>query len=78
MPTLDSVKAVVPSADTIAGRVIAYHNGKHYDLGEYVGEGVVVLSKDGEAIMATSVPVTAPKKASGKHSAKLNLDDVDL
>ena len=52
MASLKAVQKRVPGADTVAGRVIAFVNGKHYDLGEYVGEGAVVLSKDGEKLMA--------------------------
>jgi hypothetical protein len=59
MASLKAVQKRVPGADTVAGRVIAFVNGKHYDLGEYVGEGAVVLSKDGEKLMA---PKPLPQK----------------
>lgn len=63
MALLKEVQAKVPSATTIAGRVIAFHEGRHLDLGEYAGDGVVRLSTDGEAIMK---PVDEqPKQALG-------------
>ena len=75
MPQLKDVQKKIPSADTVAGRVIAYHEGKHYDLGAYVGDGVVLLSPDGEKLMAP------PKKEVKKPKADLadvNFDDLSL
>lgn len=66
MAKLKDVQAKIPSADTVAGRVIAFHEGKHYDLGAYVGDGVVQLSPEGEALMrpADVEPKRATRKAS--------------
>lgn len=57
MASLKAIKKRVPSADSIAGRVIAYVDGKHVDMGQYVGEGSVVLSQAGEKLMAPPKPV---------------------
>jgi hypothetical protein len=75
MPQLTDVQKKIPSAHTIAGRVIAYHNGKHYDLGQYMGEGLVMLSTDGEQLMAP------PKEAGIKRGVKkvdTILDDLEV
>ena len=76
MPQLKDIQKRIPSADTVAGRVIAYHEGKHYDLGEYVGDGIVMLSRDGEKLMTPE-----PKKSEVKKPAKgldITLDDLEL
>ena len=52
MASLKAIQRKIPGADSVAGRVIAFHQGKHYDLGQYVGEGSVILSQDGERLMA--------------------------
>lgn len=52
MALLKDVQVMIPSADAVVGRVVAFHNGKHVDLGEYVGEGVVSLSPAGTAALA--------------------------
>ena len=67
MALLKDVKARIPSADTVAGRVIAHHEGKHVILGTYVGDGVVQLSKDGERLMT---PVEEAKAAPSKKAPK--------
>lgn len=56
MPQLKDVQKKIPTAFVSTGRVIAFHNGKHYELGKYAGEGVVLLSPDGEKLLS-------PKKA---------------
>lgn len=56
MPQLKEIQKKFPSAFSSTGRVIAFHNGKHYELGRLVGEGVVVLSPEGEKLLS-------PKKA---------------
>lgn len=70
MPSLKDLQKVVPNAETVAGRVIAFHKGKHLDLGQYVGDGAVVLSKDGEEAMAQQ-PVE--KKPARKVAPNLNI-----
>lgn len=77
MASLKSIQAVLPTAATIAGRVIAYHKGKHIDLGQYVDVDTVVLSSAGEACMAGESP-WPEKKPATKKPAKLGLDAVDL
>lgn len=73
MPHLKDVRKVVPNAETVAGRVIAYHKGEHVDLGAYVGDGMVVLSKDGEKLLAP------PKKEVKKPKFDdTTIDDLDL
>lgn len=71
MPQLKEIQKKVPTADVVAGRVIAFHEGKHYDLGEYMGEGVVVLSHEGEKLLT-------PKKAKQKPAEfkGVGLDDL--
>ena len=65
---LKDVQAKIPSADSVAGRVVAFHEGKHYDLGQYVGDGVVKLSPEGEALLhEPDVPeVQAPAPRRGR------------
>lgn len=84
MPQLDVIRKRVPSADTCVGRVIAFHNNKHYDLGAYVGEGQVVLSDEGkklfealdEAAKVAKKPLKVPdSKAESKEDG---LDKVEL
>jgi hypothetical protein len=72
---LKALQKKIPTADTLAGRVIAFHEGKHYDLGEYVGDGLVVLSRDAEKLLSPAKPVEL------KHKVKLDdttIDDLDL
>jgi hypothetical protein len=52
MASLKAIQKRVPSATTMVGRVIAFVDGKHYDMGQYVGDGSVILSKEGEKLMA--------------------------
>lgn len=74
MPQLKDVQKKVPGAHTLAGRVIAFYKGKHYDLGHYVGDGVVLLSTDGEKLMKP-----AKAKAEEKSAAKgLDLDNLEV
>ena len=61
MPAIKDVQARYPNADSVGGRIIAYINGKHYDLGENVGEGLMILSPDGERLMAPE-PVAVEEK----------------
>ena len=71
MPQLKELQKKIPSADAVAGRVIAFHEGKHYDLGQYMGEGVVVLSPEG-------VKLLSPKKAQQKPAEFKGVDLDDL
>jgi hypothetical protein len=48
---LKSIQKLLPEADVVAGSVIVYHNMRHFDLGKYVGEGSVILSPEGEALV---------------------------
>lgn len=41
-----------PDASTVVGRIVVYRDGKHLELGTYVGDNAVVLSADGERLMA--------------------------
>lgn len=59
MATLTNIRNQIPSTETVAGRVVAFHGGKHVDLGEYVGDDAVALSHAGEKILAE---VSAPKE----------------
>ena len=76
MPTLKQVQAKIPSADTVAGRVLAYHNGKHYDIGEYVGDGAVHLNKTGEELL--NPPAEEAKVAPVKAKKGLDLDKLEV
>lgn len=83
MPSLKDVQKVVPSAETVAGRVIAHHNGKHLDLGAYVGDGAVVLSKEGEEVMSSAPKAEKKSKVAPNINSKpaaggLNLSDLDV
>ena len=69
MPQLKDVQKKIPGAFISTGRVIAYHRGKHYELGKYVGEGVVVLSPEGEKLLS-------PKKAKPVDIKGVGLDDL--
>lgn len=74
MAQLKEVQKKVPSADVVAGRVIAYHKGKHYDLGEYVGDGLVSLSKEGQDLM---VPLKR-KATEQPKDLEITIGDLDL
>ena len=52
MASLVAVQQKIPTAEVVGGKVQAFHEGKHWHLGDYVGDGAVVLSKDGERFMA--------------------------
>lgn len=73
---LKALQKKIPTADTVAGRVIAFHEGKHYDLGEYVGDGLVILSRDGEKLMAP--PKATEVKKSKADITDVNFDDLSL
>lgn len=60
---LKDIKAKFPGVDAVVGRVVAFVNGKHVDLGAYVGDGVVQLSPEGAALMAPAAEEEAPKRA---------------
>lgn len=62
---LKALQKKVPEAEVVGGRVIAFVGMKHYDLGQYVGEGTVILSQEGEAFLAPSdeEPKPAPRRA---------------
>jgi hypothetical protein len=74
---LKALQKKIPSADAVAGRIIAFHEGKHYDLGEYVGDGLVILSRDAEQLLAPPVKVELKNKPkSDLHD--VNFDDLSL
>lgn len=68
MASLNSIRKVAPGAETVAGRVIAFHQGKHVDLGQYVGDGQVILSPAGEALLAP--PEDKPVEKSKRRMAE--------
>lgn len=70
MALLKDLQKVAPGADTVAGRVVVFHNGKHLDLGQYVGDGSVVLSQEGEELL--SPPVKSEIKPGRKQAPNLN------
>lgn len=82
MPSLTQLRKVVPGAESVAGRVVAYHNGKHVDLGQYVGDGMVILSSEGEALMAAEPPKKPARKVAVNENAKpaggLDLAGIDV
>lgn len=80
MASLKAVQKKVPGADTVAGRVIAHYQGKHVDLGQYVGDDAVVLSPEGESIMSPPVEVSVePKNKRGRAAVNENAKQgVDL
>jgi hypothetical protein len=67
MPSLKAIQKVIPSAETMVGRVVAYHEGKHVDLGEFVGDDAVALSRAGQELVAAA---SAPKAKKGKEVTK--------
>lgn len=78
MASLKALQKKVPGAEAVAGRVIAFYQGKHYDLGEYVGDGMVVLSQDGERLL-NPPPEELPQKKPGKGlSFDVSLDDLEM
>ena len=77
MASLKAIQEVLPNAASIAGRVVAYHKGKHIDLGQYVDVDTVVLSAAGEAYFAGETPAPVQKQAP-KKPTKLGIGDVDL
>lgn len=83
MASLAAIQKVFPEAATVAGRVILFHKGKHYDLGAYVGDGAVVLTKEGEELLFPPEQADKPvAKRAGKPAVQqkggLQLDDVEV
>lgn len=79
MAHLKDIQKKVPSACTVAGRVIAYESGKHYDLGAYLGDGAVQLSQEGEKLL--SPPPKPAEEKPAKAAAKgggLSLNDLEV
>ncbi len=72
---LDALRKKFPKADTVAGRVVALHKGVHVDLGQYVGDGVVMPSPAAEKLMAEDGP--AAKKPEAKKSEAKSEDKPD-
>lgn len=62
MPAIKDVQARYPNADSVGGRIICYYQGKHYDLGANIGDGMMSLSPDGERLMAPEPILEDPKK----------------
>jgi len=60
MPLLSDIQAKIPTADAVAGYCICYHDLKHYELGTYIGDGLVVLTSAGEALLASIDAAAAP------------------
>jgi hypothetical protein len=73
MAQLKELQKKVPTADVVAGRVIAYHKGKHIDLGEYVGDGLVSLTKEGQDLM-----VPLKKETESLKDLDVNIDDLAI
>lgn len=65
MASLSVVQQRIPTAEVVGGKVQAFHEGKHWHLGDYVGDGAVVLSKDGERFMAPPEDTPVEKKTLG-------------
>lgn len=84
MVSLKTIQKKFPGAYSIVGRVVVRYQNKHYDLGKYMGDGMVVLSKDGERLMAP--PKLEVKKPEGKGKVVdavkevggVDLDDLEL
>jgi hypothetical protein len=60
MPLLSDIQAKIPTADAVAGQCICYHELKHYTLGQYVGDGLVILDSAGEALLASIDAAAVP------------------
>lgn len=52
MPSLKAIREVIPSAEAMVGRVVAFHEGKHIDLGDYHGDDAVALNLRAEQLIA--------------------------
>jgi hypothetical protein len=82
MPSLTAVQKSIPSAHTSCGRVLAFHEGKHHDLGEYVGDDAVALNLKAEQLLAAieqakveaevEVAAAEPVKKKGKNEASVS------
>lgn len=70
MPSLKAVQVVVPSAFTAVGRVVAFHEGKHVDLGEFVGGDAVALNKLGDSLMEAAAKKVEDEKEAVAQEAK--------
>lgn len=79
---LKDLQAKIPGAASVAGRVIAFHEGKHRDLGAYVGDGVVKLSPEGEALMhepdVEPLAAQAPRRAKKASFPGVSVNDLDV
>jgi hypothetical protein len=71
MPQLKEIQKKFPAAFSSTGRVIVFHDGQHYELGKHVGEGVVVLSPEGEKLLAPKKSKKEPADIKG-----VSLDDL--
>lgn len=78
MAHLKDIQKKVPSACTVAGRVIAYENGKHYDLGAYLGDGAVQLSQEGEKLLSPPPKPAEEKPAKAAKGGGLSLNDLEV
>lgn len=67
MATMKEINAKLPTAEVVAGRVQVYYapEGKHYTLGDYVGDDAVVLTAEGQALLDSIIVAepTAPRRA---------------
>lgn len=51
MPSLSDLQTKFHNADIVAGTCVCFHEGRHYELGKYVGDGMVVLGPEGEKLL---------------------------
>lgn len=63
--SVKDLEAALPNHYIVGGEAIVFHETKHVVLGKYVGDDLVILSKDGEALLASldSAPAEAPTEA---------------
>lgn len=71
MPLIKDVQARYPNADSVGGRIIAFINGKHYDLGQNIGEGMMTLSQDGERLMRPQTEIDKEVQEAKSKTLKL-------
>lgn len=54
--SVKDLEAALPGHYIVGGEAIVFHGTKHVVLGKYVGDDLVVLSKEGETLLASLAP----------------------
>lgn len=62
MPSLAAIQKLFPTAGSCGGTVGVLHEGRNIAIGQIVGDDMVVLTAEGERVMAEVADVVKPKR----------------